>query len=421
MAGVNGGGAFVVVYIGAATVVAVPILIAEFLVGRRGRRHPAAAMTKVAQESGRSRRWGLVGGLGVIVAFLILSYYSVIAGWALAYVIPTFSGRFSDAGADTAAQNFASLLAEPWILVAWHALFMALTAGIVARGLKAGIERSIRILMPGLFLALIAVLCFSLVQGDSVRAMHFLFWPDWSKLSGGMLLAAVGQAFFSIGVGMGMMVTYGAYLAPEVSLVRSAFIVVSADTVVAILAGMAIFPLVFANGLDPGEGPGLVFVTLPLAFGSMSGGSAVGGLFFLLLVFAALTSSIAAIEPMVLWVMDWLRWSRRSVAMMLGVIGWVLGIGTVLSFNVWKSWYPLDGFERFARMTLFEVVDYAASNIMMPLGALLIALFVGWRMDRVAACEELGLGDGFHFRVWRTLLLRLVVPAAILGVLIASL
>lgn len=215
LAGVNGGGAFVAVYVAAACVVVVPILIAELLVGRRGKTHPAAAVARLAVESGRSPRWGFAGGLGAVTAFLILSYYSVIAGWALAYVIPTFAGRFTGLEADDVARHFTDLLSRPQTLITWHAVYIALTAGIVAGGLKAGIERWTRILMPTLLLALTAVLCFSLISGDAARAAEFLFRPDWSMVDGRMVLAAVGQAFFSIGVGMGMMVAYGAYLTRE--------------------------------------------------------------------------------------------------------------------------------------------------------------------------------------------------------------
>lgn len=421
LAGVNGGGAFVIVYVGAAALVAVPILIAELMIGRRGRHHPAAAMAGVASESGRSRRWGLVGGLGVVVAYLILTYYSVIAGWAMAYVGPTLAGRLDAIDGPAATAHFAGLLADPWGLAVWHGLFMALTTGIVAQGLRAGIERWITILMPALFAALLLLLGYALVEGDFAAAVRFLFAPDFSKLSGPMVLAAVGQAFFSIGVGMGMMMAYGAYLAPGVSLTRSAFVIAGADTLVAVLAGLAIFPLVFANGLDPGEGPGLVFVTLPIAFGSMPGGQFFGGLFFVLLVCAALTSSIAVLEPVVMWATERFDSSRRASALASGAIAWCIGLGTVLSFNAWSGWHPFGRIQRFATMTFFDLLDYATSNVMMPLAALLIALFTGWRMGREVACDELGMGAGLRFRAWRNVLLRWIAPVAILGILATGL
>ncbi len=252
-------------------------------------------------------------------------------------------------------------------------------------------------------------------------ALRFLFRPEFGRLDGGVVLAAVGQAFFSIGVGMGILLAYGSYLPKDVSLTRSAFTIAAADTGVAVLAGIAIFPLVFANGLDPGEGPGLVFVTLPIAFGSMPAGSLFGGVFFLLLVFAALTSSIAILEPMVAWLTERLGWRRPLAAWLAGGAAWVFGLGTVLSFSVWKDWHPLGMFARYQGRTFFDLLDYATSSLMMPVCALLIALFVGWRMKPEAAADELGLGSGFNFSVWRNLLLRWVVPAAIAIILFRGL
>lgn len=421
LTGVSGGAAFVLVYLAAVTLVAVPILVAEMLLGRRGRHHPAAAVAAVAVQSGASPRWGWIGGLGVLVGWLIMTFYSVIAGWAMAYVWPTLSGRFGGAGAAEVAAHFNGLLADPWTLMAWSGLYTALTAAIVARGLKGGIERAIIVLMPLLFLALLVLLGYAAVAGEFGAAMRFLFRPEFGRLDGAVILAAVGQAFFSIGVGMGILLAYGSYLPRDVSLTRSAFAIAAADTGVAVLAGIAIFPLVFANGLDPGEGPGLVFVTLPIAFGSMPAGSLFGGVFFLLLVFAALTSSIAILEPMVAWLTERRGWRRPLAAWLAGGAAWVSGLGTVLSFSAWKDWHPLGLFARFQGKTFFDLLDYATSSLLMPVSALLIALFVGWRMRPEAAADELGLGRGFHFRVWHGLLLRWVVPAAIAVILFRGL
>jgi len=413
LAGVSGGAAFVLVYLAAVTLVAVPILVAEMMLGRRGRGHPAAAVAAVARESGRSRHWGWVGGLGVGVAWLIMTFYSVIAGWAMAYVWPTFGGAFKGAGAAEVSAHFNGLLASPATLMAWSGVYTVLAAAILARGLKDGIERWITILMPLLFLALLMLLGYAVVAGDLAAALQFLFRPEFGRLDGRVVLAAVGQAFFSIGVGMGILLAYGSYLSKDVSLTRSAFAIAAADTGVAVLAGIAIFPLVFANGLDPGEGPGLVFVTLPIAFGSMPAGSVFGGVFFLLLVFAALTSSIALLEPMVLWITERFHWSRPRAAWAAGGGAWALGLGTVLSFSAWKDWHPLGMFARYEGKTFFDLLDYATSSVMMPVCALLIALFVGWRMQPEAAADELGLGRGLNFRIWRNLLLRWLVPLAI--------
>ena len=419
--GVNGGGAFVIVYVGAAALVAIPILIAELAIGRRGRRSPPRAMSTVAVESQRSAHWGLVGGAGVLVGFLILTFYAVIAGWAMAYVWPTLTGTFTGTDATGSGEHFAALLASPWLLAFWSAAFLALNALITSRGLKAGIERAINVLMPALFAALLIVIGYAAIEGDFGAAVAFLFEPDFSKITGPVVLAAIGQAFFSIGVGMGIMMVYGSYLPKDISLARSAFLIAGADTLVAVLAGLAIFPLVFANGLDPGEGAGLIFVTLPIAFGNMPAGGLFGALFFVLLVVAAVTSSIALIEAVLAWLAERYGWSRGRAAWTVCAIAWVLSLATVFSFNLWADVRPLGAFERFSAMTAFDLIDYATSNVMMPLVAFLIAVFVGWFMRRAPACDELGLGEGFHFSAWRLVLLRWIAPAAILGILLASL
>lgn len=421
LAGSSGGSAFVLVYLAAVVLVAVPILIAEMLLGRRGRSHPAGAIARLAVESGCRSAWGWVGGLGVIVAWMIMTYYSVIAGWALAHVWPTLSGGFAGADAAFTGAHFDALLASPVKLMAWAGVYTAVAVAIVARGLHSGIERSISLLMPVLFLALLLLVAYGLVEGQVAPALQFLFAPDFSRIDGSVVLAAVGQAFFSIGVGMGIMITYGAYLPGDVSLVRSAFLIAGADTLVALLAGIALFPLVFANGLDPAAGPGLVFVTLPIAFGNMPGGQFFGGVFFCLLVVAALTSSIAVIEPMVRWLIDRRGWSRPKAAWIAGGLAWVAGLATVLSFNLWKDWHPLGALGRFQDKTFFDLLDYATSNLLMPLCALLLAVFVGWRMRAEDSADELGLASRWPFLIWRNVLLKWLVPAAIAAILLAGL
>jgi NSS family neurotransmitter:Na+ symporter len=421
LTGSSGGSAFVLVYIGAVCFVAVPILIAEIMLGRRGRNHPAAAVAAVAVESGLTRGWAWVGGLGVVVAWLIMTFYGVIAGWAMAYIWPTLSGQFEGITVAGSKQHFDALLADPWAMMAWAGLYTACAVAITARGLKDGIEFWTVILMPLLFLSLVVLVGYAAVVGDLGAGLEYLFRPDFSRIDGGVVLAAVGQAFFSIGVGMAIMMAYGSYLAKDVSLTRSAFLIAGADTSVAILAGIALFPLVFANGLDPGQGPGLVFVTLPIAFGGMPAGNVFGAVFFVLLVVAALTSSIAVVEPIGLWLMDRLGWSRRRACWVGGGSAWVAGITTVLSFNAWKDWHPLGMFARFEGRTFFDLIDYATSSVMMPVCALCIALFVGWKVKPELAAEELGLGRGFHFAVWRTVLLRWIVPAGLGALLLTSL
>jgi neurotransmitter:Na+ symporter, NSS family len=419
-AGVSGGAAFVLVYLVAVAAVAVPIVIAELMIGRRGRMSPPNSFIALAREAGANRAWRFVGWMNLLAVFLILSFYSVIAGWALAYVPKLALGHFTGASAEQVGQEFSSLLASPARLALLHALFMALTVSIVAIGLKRGIERAVRLLMPALLLMLIALVLYAAVAGDLPRALRFLFQADFAKINAQVVLQAIGQAFFSVSVAMGLLITYGAYLDRETRIGSSAVYIAGADTFVALMSGLAIFPLVFANGLDPAEGPGLIFVTLPIAFGQMPAGALFGALFFLLVLVSALTSSIAILEPLVSWAEEhaWMR--RRPAAVVAGIAAWLVGLATVFSFNLWAGWFPLGGFERFRTSTVFDLVDYLTSNLLLPLGGLLIAIFVGWVLSSETVREELGLGDSRAFRAWR-FALRFVAPIGVGWVLLANL
>jgi neurotransmitter:Na+ symporter, NSS family len=418
-AGVSGGAAFVLVYLVAVAAVAIPIVAAELLIGRRGRMSPPNSFIALAREASASPAWRLVGWMNLLAVFLILSFYSVVAGWALAYVPKLALGHFTGASAERVAEEFGALLASPATLAVLHALFMALTVAIVAVGLKRGIERAVRFLMPALLVMLLSLVAYATLTGDMSRTVDFLFQADFSKITAPVVLQAIGQAFFSVSVAMGLLITYGAYLDQETRLVQSSFYIAGADTVVALLSGLAIFPLVFANGLDPAEGPGLIFVTLPIAFGQMPAGALFGSIFFLLVLVSALTSSIAILEPMVSWAEEH-AWARRGpAAMVAGVAAWLVGLGTVFSFNLWAGWFPLGALERFRSSTVFDLVDYLTSNLLLPLGGMLIALFVGWVLSAETTRQELGMPDGFAFRAWR-FLLRFVAPVAVGWVLVAN-
>ncbi|HUG99460.1 MAG TPA: sodium-dependent transporter [Gammaproteobacteria bacterium] len=418
-AGVSGGAAFVLVYLLAVGAVAVPIVIAELLIGRRGRMSPPNSFIALAREAGASPGWRFVGWMNLLAVFLILSFYSVIAGWALAYVPKLALGHFSGASAEQVAAEFGTLLGSPGLLAALHALFMALTVGIVAVGLKRGIERAVRFLMPALLLMLVSLVLYAAVAGDLPRTIAFLFQADFSKITAPVVLQAIGQAFFSVSVAMGLLITYGAYLDRETNIGQSAVFIAGADTAVALLSGLAIFPLVFANGLDPAEGPGLIFVTLPIAFGQMPAGALFGALFFMLVLVSALTSSIAILEPIVSWAEehDWMR--RGPATIIAGIAAWVVGLATVFSFNLWAGWFPLGRFERFRESTAFDLIDYLTSNLLLPLGGMLIAVFVGWVLTAETTREELGMPDSPLFRAWR-FLLRYLAPLAVGWVLVAN-
>ncbi|MEM8815192.1 MAG: sodium-dependent transporter [Pseudomonadota bacterium] len=417
--GVSGGGAFVLIYLVCVLLIAIPILMGELLIGRLGHHSPPVAARRVAEDSGRSANWSIIGWMGLIVGFLIASYYSVIAGWTLAYIVKALNG-FGGVAVTEVAQQFDLLQDEPLTMALWHTVFIVVAMLIVARGLHDGIERTVSILMPALFVMLLVMIGYAAVAGDFGASLNFLFSTDFSKINADTVLVAIGQAFFSIGVAMGLMLVYGAYVPKRISLARSAVIIALADTLVAVLAGLMIFPLVFANGLDPADGPGLIFRTLPTAFAAMPGGAVFGALFFLLLAFAAITSIIALLEPVIAFSED--RWgiSRGLGCTVFGFLAWAVGLGTVLSFNAWSDVAPLGMFAVFDGMTVFDLIDYFTANIMMPLGGILIALFVGWRMRPELIREHLDFGGPVLGQVWLWLV-RVVAPLAILGVLITSL
>ena len=419
VAGVSGGGAFVLVYIVCVIFVAIPILIGELLIGRCGSGSPPVAMRKVAEKSGRSAKWSIVGFMGMIVGYLIATYYSVIAGWTLVYIYKA-ANSFDGATALNVAQQFEDLKADPVTMAIWHSVFMCLALTIVGRGLRNGIERVVKLLMPALFVMLAVMIGYAAVAGDFAAGVNFLFSVDFSKITGAVVLNAIGQAFFSISVAMGLMMVYGAYVPKDVSLTRSAVIIATADTVIALLAGLMIFPIVFANGLDPAEGPGLIFKTLPTAFVGMPGGAVFGALFFLLLAFAAITSIIAIIEPIVAYAEDRWHMERTTACVVFGFIGWAIGIASVLSFNAWQDVTPLAMFDVFDGKSIYDLIDYFTANIMMPVGAILIALFVGWRMKPEMIEGDLSFSHPLLFKAWLWIM-RVVAPLAILGILVSGL
>ncbi len=410
--GENGGGAFVLVYLLCVAAIGIPIMMGELLIGRKGRKSPINSMRLLARAEGKSSGWSLLGWGGVIASFVILSFYSVIGGWATTYVGYSLSGSFSGASAETVEALFSDLLGSPWKLTLWHTVFMGLTTLVVARGVRAGLEKAVKFLMPALFVLLLVLVGFAMTTGHFGAGLEFLFTPDFSKLTTAGVLTAMGHAFFTLSLGMGVMIAYGSYLPENVSIVKTSIIISLLDTVVALLAGMAIFPLVFANGMEPGAGPGLIFKTLPLAFGQIPGGIIFGTLFFVLLVFAALTSSISLLEPAVEWLEEHRGINRKLSALVTGGALWLLGLVSVFSFNIWSDVAPLGMFEAFAGKTPFDLLDYLTASIMLPLGGLLVALFTGWAMSKESAREALNMSEGPGFDIWR-LLVRYLAPIGV--------
>ena len=409
IAGQNGGGAFVLVYLVCVVVIGMPVMMSEILIGRRGRRNPVATMQLLGEEEGSSSKWSWVGGMGVVAGILILSYYSVIAGWTLAYIVKSATGVFAGATAAAVGAEFDGFVGDWRQVGLTHTVFMALAIFVVARGVERGLEQAVRFMVPALLILMLVLLAYSINSGFFGQGVAFMFTPDFDKLTWGSVLAALGQAFFTLSIGMGAVMAYGAYLPEETSITGASAAVVTADTSIAILAGLAIFPLVFANGLTPADGPGLVFNTLPLAFGQMAGGVFFSTIFFVLLAFAAWTSAIGLMEPAVAWIVEKHNRTRAQATIMVGLLIWLVGLGSVLSFNVLADTKFLAG-------TIFDNVDYLTSNIMLPLGGLLITIFAGWVMCRNSTSDELGTSGGL-FKSWR-LLARFVAPIGILLVLI---
>jgi len=433
--GENGGGAFVLVYLFCIVLIGIPIMMAEVMIGRRGHQSPVNTMHSLGIEAGSSPHWKWLGWLGVVAGFLILSYYSVIAGWALDYVFKTASGTFSGADSELVSSAFGSLVNSPSSLIFWHSIFMLMTMFVVAKGVNGGLEKAVRLLMPGLFILLIIMVGYAMSTGEFVRGLEFLFNPDFDNLlykheAGGQfiltdqgekiftleyVLIAMGHAFFTLSLGMGAIMIYGSYLPDNVSIAKTSFMIAGADTLVALLAGMAIFPIVFANQLDPSAGPGLIFKTLPLAFGNMPGGIFFGTLFFVLLVFAAWSSSISLIEPAVAWLVENKGMKRLRASILMGGSCYLVGMLTVLSFNKWEKVYPLD-FWIFKNKTFFDVLDYLTANIMLPLGGLLIAIFSVWIMSRDSSSDELEMKQTtLPYNIWY-FMTRYVTPIAVLFV-----
>lgn len=417
-AGANGGGPFVLCYLLGLALIVVPLMLAELVIGRRGRSDAAGSIAAVARASGRSPAWAAVGGLGILAGFLILSFYAVIGGWTLAYAIDAGA---NGVGGEPAAirARFESLLASPWRMFAAQATFLAITAFVVGAGVVAGIEAACRILMPLLLAVMVVLAIVSFTHGDGAAALRFLFAFDASRFTARAALDALGLGFFSIGVGLGAMVTYAAYAGEHIRLQRVALITVLGDTLVSCLAGLAIFPLVFAYGLDPATGPGLMFVTLPIAFAALPAGWLVAVGFYLLLVLSALASAISLLELASAWLMRRGGLARPLAAGIVGAAALLAGIPTVLSFNLLAGWHPLAAVPGLERATFFGAIDFVTSDVMLPLAGALIAIFAGWMVPESVVADELGRPVAARRLALR--LLRYLVPPAIAAVALASL
>ncbi len=416
--GENGGGAFVLVYLACILVVGLPIFMAELALGRLGARNVVDSFASIAAESGHSSRWTMIGWIGLLAVLIILSFYGVVGGWAFAYLATALQSLGSISEETTAPVEFAKafneLAGDPVRSVVWQTAFMALTAAIVGSGVRAGIERLSRFLVPALFLLLgVMVICAAVTTGKFEAGFDFLFAPDFAQLDAEALLVALGHAFFTLGVGVGAMLTFGSYLPNGIGLVRASIFVVGLDTAMALLAGMAIFPIVFASGLEADAGPGLVFITMPIAFSGLPGGDILAVVFFAVLSFAALTSSPSLLEPIVAFVREKARVNRRSAAILAAALVWGLGLVQALSFSIWSD-VAVFG------KNLFELSTFTAISLLLPTGGILVALFAGWLVPARRMKDASGTQNLRLYWLWR-ICLRYVAPAGVAIVMLGGL
>jgi NSS family neurotransmitter:Na+ symporter len=415
--GENGGSAFLIIYLVCALAIGLPLLITELSIGRRGRRSPSGSIIAVAEESGFSSRWGAVGTLAVFCVFMILTYYTVISGWTLDYIVRSVDGSFNGISTDLSLSTFDSLMASPVRLIFWNTVVHVCIFLIVRRGVQGGIEKAVKVLMPILFLSLFVMVIYGFVEGDMKAAAKFLMEPDFSKVNAETVMKAIGQAFFSIGIGMGALIAFGAYLPTEYSIPKSATGIILADTGVAILAGFVIFPLVFAFGLEPSGGSGLTFVTLPVAFGQMTGGQLFGPLFFVLLFAAALSSCIGCAEGVAFWIMERFGINRERSILYTTATAWFVGLATIFSLGDWSEFYPLDFVPAMSGMNIFGAIDFLAANILLLIGALFLSVFFGWFVPKQIKQDAIGVADSGLFHFWH-LLIRWIIPPVLFIVLV---
>jgi NSS family neurotransmitter:Na+ symporter len=411
VAGSNGGGAFVLTYLICILLIGVPVMMAEVMIGRHGRKSPINSVRDAVQESGADSRWGYLGWLGVIAGMLILSFYAVIAGWALDYIFEVASGRLIGVNGASAGAVFDSLLADPSRLILWQTIFILLCVGVVVGGVKKGLGVAVEILMPLLFVMMLVLLGFSVLKGNFAAAWSFLFDFDIAALSWRGVLEAMGQAFFTLSIGMGAIMAYGAYMPQKANIGKTILVVAFFDSAVAIISGLIIFSFVFATqGIEPSAGPGLMFISLPVAFGAMPGGVLIGSIFFVLVSIAAWSSAISLLEPCVAWLIEIKNLGRIKANLMLAGCAWLLGLGSVFSFNIWSE-YRLVGF------TFFDFLDFLTANIMLPISGLMIALFVGYVMNKQMVEAQLEGTSSTVSTLW-FFTVRYIAPVAIAAVFV---
>ena len=386
MVGSNGGSAFVIIYLLCILAIGLPVMASEVLIGKYGRKSPINSLKALAKENAISENWKYLGILGALAGILILSYYSVFAGMALSYIFNFFPSGLENPS-EYSARYFSELSSSHWILIFWHSTFLMITCWIVAMGVVKGIGRSVSILMPFLFLFIILISFYSSYIGNFNETIFFLFKPDFSSITPEVVISAMGQAFFSLSIGMGAIMAYGAYMPERQVIGKTVLTIIILDTLVALCAGIAIFPIVFSNtSLEVSAGPGLIFETLPVAFYSLPFGNLFSIIFFTLISIAALSSSISLLEPFTAWMEEKLKMHRRTIVVCLGFLVWFLGMGSIFSFNIWSDL-------KFLGLNFLELMDYLTNNIMLPVGGFFISIFVGWVLPNSLVQNYVKLND----------------------------
>ena len=432
LAGESGGGAFVMFYIACVFLLGLPLVLSEIFIGRVGQTDAVGSIRRVAGQSNASPAWSIVGGIGALAAFLIVSFYSVVAGWVLYYAGvmggdlvnailagDPFRGALAGENEAQIQQRLGDMFANPGLLLAMHFAFMGLTLFIVARGVSSGIEKAATYLMPLFFVLLVGLVVYGAIEGEIGDAVAFLFTPDWSKLTPQVMNSALGQALFSLSLGVAGLITYGSYIKENSGLGATSALIALADTSVALLAGLMIFPIVLAVGLDPAAGPTLVFQTLPFAFQTMPAGALFGFLFFILILVAAVTSSISLLEVPTAWGIGERGWSRQKSALIFGGGAFVIGIACLLGYNVWSDVRPLGFWSLFENTDILDTIDGFTGKVMLPVGALLVSVFIGWKADTNLLRTTTGLSP-LAFGVWRFLIAWLC-PIAVAIILVTGL
>lgn len=413
LAGENGGAAFVLAYLFFVLMVAMPVMMAEVLLGSRGRANPVTTMRDLSIESAASPWWQLIGWMGALAGLLVLSYYSVIAGWGMAYVGKMISGDFTAGSAQLAGDGFNEFLADPRETVKWQSIYLLVILLVLIAGVRRGVGLAARAVVPLLFVMLIALVVYSSRVGDMDAALDFMFVPDMDALTSEAVLVALGQAFFSLSIGVGAMMAYGAYCPDKRSITGMVGVVVTMDTLVSLLAGLAIFPLVFSFNIAPSMGPGLMFVAMPYGFGNMLYGNYFGALFFVAVSLAAIVSGVALLEPATVWLKERLKCWRALAALIMVALVWVLGLVVNLSFTVWAD-------IKLGSLSVFALFDFVTANLLLPIGGLLIAIFVGWVMRPEVLRDELYVEKPYIFWLWHWVL-RYIAAPGVLVVFAASL